>query len=148
MVVARASPTGDEDEDTASLLPAGNAPLVVFSALGNSPVVRIDAQAPTLQLATRLIDVNSRSLREFVVQLTKEQRTPLNDQIRLRQLGSATGSVSAERAAKAGVVRDAVLLWLFLMGLVLLRDFLVQQSRRERAEDRSDQGLVHAAASQ
>ena len=57
------------------------------------PVLDIYAQTPTADSAAALANAAVDELRSYLANLAVTQRTPAKDQIRLRQLGRATGTV-------------------------------------------------------
>lgn len=134
-------------EGPATSRPSGPAPAVFLSSGQGAALVIIAAQAPDGALAARLANAMSRSLREFVLNLQKQQRVPREDQIRLRQLGTAQVRSVVSKASVRKVVVTGFVLWFVAMALLMALDALIHQSRAERRLQAASAGpAVDAAA--
>ena len=60
------------------------------------PILDVYAQAPTAEAAARVANATADGLRDYLRDLAAKERTPAAAQIRLRQLGRATGTVLNE----------------------------------------------------
>lgn len=134
VVASRVLTAKESASGVGDALGGGGQPAVTFTAVGGAPVINVEAQAPTADVAVRLADGASRSLREFLVNFSSTQRTPSRDQIRLRQLGGARGEVVSAAASRVKVVGEVLAIWLLIVLLLVARDFLRQQAAAERGQ--------------
>jgi hypothetical protein len=95
----RASVQEDSQRRTTDILKTSDEYRLLVRANPSAPVLYIVAQTPTAKSAGDLANAAVDALRGYVTDLAKVERTPLNEQVRLVQLGQAKGTVINEGVA-------------------------------------------------
>jgi hypothetical protein len=90
------------------------------------PLLNIFAQAPSAKAAQELANASVTGLRDYLSDLARSERTPTDMQVRLRQLGTAKGSV-INRGVKIQVI---LVVFVFVFALACAASIFFARVRR------------------
>jgi hypothetical protein len=106
----RALATSGEQPKSSDILKSPNEYRLSVQSNPTVPIIDIDSEAPSAAAAAKLANAAVEGLRDYLLVTAKQRATPTKDQVRLVQLGRATGA-----AINAGAgIQFAVLAFIFV----------------------------------
>lgn len=118
--------TPGSERKTSDLLRSTNQYRLSIEADPSVPILKVYAQAPTARAAEELANASVDGLRDYLQQEARTQGLAVDDQVRLQQLGRASGSVINEGAR----LQASFLAFLAVFGLSAAAAIFMARVRR------------------
>jgi hypothetical protein len=136
----RASVQEDSQRHTTDILKTNEEYRLLVRANPSAPVLYIYAQTPTAKSAGKLANAAVDAMRRYVADVAKSEGTPVDQRVRLRQLGRAEGAVINDRVTWAVAVLAFLLTFVVSCATLILLTRIRQGWRMAALSERMARG--------